>query len=94
MYNKTRFNKDKLPPAKLYFMNNLGLRLHGKGEWRMCRCPIHDDKVASLAVNVNKGCFKCHACGAKGGDIIAFEMQLNKLSFKDACVKLGIWEGV
>lgn len=36
-----------------------------------CKCPVHDDKVPSVALNVRKMLWKCHACDAKG-DFISF----------------------
>ncbi|CAD7807235.1 DNA primase [Chryseobacterium aquaeductus] len=37
----------------------------------MLRCFMHDDKTASLQVNLEKNFYKCHACG-KTGDVIQF----------------------
>ncbi|PRA90190.1 hypothetical protein CQ046_23355, partial [Chryseobacterium sp. MYb7] len=37
----------------------------------MLKCFMHDDKTASLQVNVEKNFYKCHACG-KTGDVIQF----------------------
>lgn len=34
--------------------------------WRKMRCPFHDDREASAAVNVDAGAFTCHACGVRG----------------------------
>ncbi|WP_063743523.1 CHC2 zinc finger domain-containing protein [Flavobacterium covae] len=36
---------------------------------KMLCCPFHDDKTASLQVNLQKDFYKCHACGAKGDQI-------------------------
>jgi DNA primase len=30
----------------------------------MLNCPFHEDKTASLQVNLEKHFYKCHACGA------------------------------
>lgn len=87
----SKFDKDLLPDPKDYFMQTVGLKLKGRGVWRMAKCPFHDDTTESLAVQVVLGCFKCHACGAKGGDLIAFHMQLKGCGFKQACIDLGIW---
>lgn len=38
----------------------------GYGTERTFKCPVHDDRVASARVNVEKGVWYCHACGAKG----------------------------
>lgn len=38
-----------------------------EGNECMVKCPFHDDRVASMSINLNKGLYYCHACG-KGGD--------------------------
>ncbi|MFW1860174.1 hypothetical protein [Acinetobacter defluvii] len=43
-------------------------------------------------MNSRKGCFKCMACEAKGGDLIAFHQLLTGTSFIEACKDLGAWE--
>ena len=35
--------------------------------WRKMRCPWHEDRNASAAVNFSLNRFKCHGCGV-GGD--------------------------
>lgn len=89
---KPKFDKNKLPHPHAYFTNTVGLKLKGSNTWQMAKCPFHEDKHASLSVNVSIGCFKCMACGASGGDIISFEMKHKDISFKQACINLGIWE--
>lgn len=39
-------------------------------------CPYHDDKVASLSVNLRNGMFYCHACG-KAGNFITWAKDQN-----------------
>lgn len=34
--------------------------------WRKMRCPWHDDRNASAAVNFDANRFKCHGCGVSG----------------------------
>lgn len=34
--------------------------------WVKMKCPWHDDRTASAAVNYDIGRFKCHACGTAG----------------------------
>lgn len=34
-------------------------------EWS-CLCPWHEDRSPSLRVNIDKGVYFCHGCGAKG----------------------------
>ncbi len=86
----TKFHKNKLPDTVSYLEKN-GLTLIGKGEWRSAICPFHKDTEPSLRVRIENGAFKCLACGEKGGDIISFHQKRFGLSFKDACIALGVW---
>ena len=52
----------------------------------MLNCPFHEDKTASLQVNLEKDFYKCHACGAKG-DQIQFVQDFDKLSKREAILK-------
>lgn len=56
--------------------------LRWKGAQGSARCPLHDDRHASLSVN-ESGVFFCHACGAKG-DLKEFERRLSKCDPKVA----------
>ena len=47
-------------------------------------CPFHDEKTASFVVSDVKERFKCFGCG-RGGDVINFVMDFQKLSFYEAC---------
>lgn len=53
-------------------------------------CPFHRDKrPGSLFINKASGAFKCFSCGAQGGDIIAFHMQVHQIDFLDALYDLS-----
>ena len=53
-------------------------------------CPFHADKHSgNFRVNTETGAYCCFACGAKGGDIIAFHRALYALSFPDALKDLA-----
>ncbi|WFB67665.1 CHC2 zinc finger domain-containing protein [Chryseobacterium sp. WX] len=52
----------------------------------MLLCPWHDDKRASLQVNLDKDFYKCHACG-KTGDVIQFMEDYEKLTKHEAIKK-------
>lgn len=52
-------------------------------------CPFHDDRHPSLYVNPEKGVFLCRACH-EGGDVFAFIMKLDGLTFPEARRALGI----
>lgn len=46
-------------------------------------CPFHEEKTPSFNVNPLKGYFKCFGCG-KGGNVITFVMEIERLDFPDA----------
>jgi len=52
----------------------------------MLKCFMHDDKTASLQVNVEKNFYKCHSCG-KTGDVIQFIEDYEKISKYEAIKK-------
>ena len=52
----------------------------------MLKCFMHDDKTASLQVNLEKNFYKCHACG-KTGDVIQFIEDYEKISKHEAITK-------
>ena len=52
----------------------------------MLRCFMHDDKTASLHVNLEKNFYKCHGCG-KTGDVIQFIEDYEKISKYEAIKK-------
>ena len=52
----------------------------------MLKCFMHDDKTASLQVNLEKNFYKCHSCG-KTGDVIQFIEDYEKLSKHEAIKK-------
>lgn len=84
-----QFNRNLLPPPLAYYEQQQAMHLRGRGPWRMTRCPFHDDAHASLSVNVENGAFVCHACQAKGGDVLAFQRLLSGQSFREAATMLG-----
>jgi len=57
------------------------------------RCPFHKDDTPSMMVNAEKGLWHCFGCG-EGGDIIAFLMKIERLSFLDAARRLAAEVGV
>lgn len=96
--SKTRgsFNKPKLPMPidVLYRLSIRTGKVNQKGYW-VITCPFHkdgDEKHPSLNLHQIHGHFLCHACGAKGGDILAFFMQVTGTSFISAAKELGAWE--
>ena len=87
---KAKFNRDLLPNPSQYFRKQ-GLKLSGGGEWKSALCPFHSDTKPSLRIRLDSGGFKCMACGAHGGDVLAFHMKLHNMNFISAAKALGAW---
>lgn len=51
-------------------------------------CPFHDEKSPSFHVTPSKGFFHCFGCQT-GGDVIAFMMKIDHLSFSEAVERLA-----
>ena len=91
MLSRSRFRRDRLPDPARYF-DVQGLNLAGPGQWKSGLCPFHKDSKPSLRVRLDTGAFRCMACGAHGGDLLAFHMLRNGLRFQEAARELGAWE--
>jgi DNA primase len=67
-------------PQPVQVLKKLGLPLRNanrQGYW-VLPCPFHKDgneKNPSLNVHATDGHYRCHACGAKGRDIVSFYMR-------------------
>jgi hypothetical protein len=86
------FNRDALPaPIDYYRIHFPALPMHTDREWISVRCCFHDDKHPSLSLNLISGGFYCFACGAKGGDVVAFHMQRYGVPFAAAVTFMGAW---
>jgi DNA primase len=57
--------------------------LRRSGQRLVARCPFHDDQNPSFVVFPATGTFHCFGCGAHG-DVIAFLMRVEHLSFREA----------
>ncbi|WP_157270923.1 CHC2 zinc finger domain-containing protein [Azohydromonas aeria] len=83
------FIRDRLPDPADYFEGQ-GLVLIGRGKWRTARCDFHGGSD-SLRINTESGGWCCMACGAHGGDVLAFHMQARGLEFVEAARELGAY---
>ncbi len=84
------FQRENLPDALSYFESE-GLVLQGRGAWRTTRCDFHGGSD-SLRVHLPTGAFVCMAaCGARGGDVLAYHRAAHSLNFIDACKSLNAW---
>jgi DNA primase len=57
------------------------------------RCPFHKDDTPSFMVNGEKGLWHCFGCG-EGGDLFAFLMKIERLTFIEAAQRLAEEAGV
>jgi len=56
-------------------------------------CPFHQEKTPSFMVSQSKQIFHCFGCGA-GGDVIAFLLKHDNLSFHEAVTMLARKAGI
>lgn len=64
------------------------LRLKKRGKNYQALCPFHTEKTPSFNVSVDKQIYHCFGCG-KGGNVITFLMEHEKMSFVDAIKHLA-----
>jgi DNA primase len=86
------FRRDALPPPLSYLQCRGLLRTEPHGEWASIRCPIHKgggESHPSLRISLVDGHFRCMACGAKGGDVLALHRLLTGATFPQAARELG-----
>lgn len=86
------FNRALLPDPTVYFEGR-GLVLMGprSSKWKTTRCEFHGGSD-SMRINIATGAWVCMSCGAKGGDVLAYEINLEGRDFIDAAKCLGCWE--
>lgn len=60
--------------------------------WWGC-CPFHKEKTPSFSVTPDRNMFYCFGCH-KGGNVITFVMEMDKLSYPEAIVQLAKRSGV
>jgi hypothetical protein len=84
------FEKDRLPDAENYYASQ-GLKLGRGKKWITTECVFHGGSD-SMRINLQTGAFVCMAgCGAKGGDVLAYEMAIAGTNFIDSAKSLGAW---
>ena len=80
-------------PAPLQYLTERGLlKRKARGEWASIVCPFHKggtERNPSLGISMIDGHFRCHACGARGQDIIALHRLITGLGFVEAVRDLG-----
>ena len=56
-------------------------------------CPFHSEKSPSFVVSEARGMFKCFGCG-KGGDVVSFIKEYEKIDFNEALKRLSELTGI
>src|SRR5690606_12224589 len=72
-------------PVVRAVLEHYGARL-GQRNSQMVQCvftEVHADETPSMSVNLGKGLYKCHSCGA-GGDSLSLIMEKEGVSYSGA----------
>ena len=73
------------------YQEHVHLQKRGSSYWGLC--PFHSEKTPSFSVSGDTGLFYCFGCH-KGGSIIQFLMDVEKLSYTEAMEELARKAGV
>ena len=83
-------DRSRLPEPTHYYEGELKTFVARNG-WGRASCPFHHDRHPSFGFHLASGGFHCFACGARGGDVIAFRMRRYGQGFVEAVTALGAW---
>ncbi len=89
---RREFDRESLPAPLRYLTERGLLKRRPQAERAIICCPVHKggaEKNPSLVVSLIDGHFKCMACGAKGGDILALHRLITGAGFLAAVRDLG-----
>jgi CHC2 zinc finger len=81
---KRGFDRNRLPTVENYYRPIFAPLRYNASGWAQVRCVFHEDRHASLSIHRECGAFQCFACGARGSDVLAFEMLRSGVDFKSA----------
>lgn len=85
------FNRDLLPDPATYFENNGHSLFRKTAKGFRTDCTIHGGTNPNLSVARDSGAFFCFSCGAKGGNVLDYEMQATGCDFVTAAKTLNAW---
>ncbi len=69
------------------------VRLEKSGIHWKSPCPFHQERTPSFMVNEERGMWHCFGCN-RGGDVFAFVMEIENLTFREALESLAQRAGV
>ena len=83
--------KEAIAPSEFYTYELPTMRSTSRTGWVSGGlCQFHDDNSpGSFHVNLHTGAYRCFSCGARGGDILAFLMERDGLTFPEAINQLS-----
>jgi hypothetical protein len=91
---RSRFRRDRVPSvAKLLALLSIETTKPNGSGYAQVRCPLHGEKNPSLSIHLERGHWRCFACGETGGDALELYRRTRGLSFAQAARELGAWEG-
>ena len=82
--------RGRLPDPESYYRAHVAkLGKANATGWAQGPCPFHDDRNASLSVNLSdeRGGWRCFA-GCGGGDLVGFHMRQTGKAFREAVADL------
>jgi hypothetical protein len=89
---KRAIDHRSLPSPRHYLASRGLLRERPRGAWTAIACPVHkagNESHPSLRIHLTHGRFRCMACGASGGDILALHRLITRQGFAEALKDLG-----
>lgn len=92
MTTRRTLDRGSLPTTAQYLTDRGLLKRTPRGEWTAIICPAHKagtETNPSLRVSLVDGHFRCMACGASGGDVVALHRLITGVGFLAAVSELG-----
>ena len=87
------FQRNRVPAVTdILRLLNLGTTKPNGSGYAQVRCPIHGERNPSLSIHLERGNWRCFACGEAGGDALELYRRVRGLGFVQAVRELGAWE--
>ena len=74
----------KAEVSAVRLVESSGVTLEKRGADHVGRCPFHDDQTPSLVITPAKNLWRCFGACDAGGDVIAWVMKREGVSFRHA----------